>query len=190
MTETRERTSRSHKEIMAAALELLSERGYMAVTIEAIATRAGAGKQTIYRWWSSKAALYLSLYEELIPPGVLDINTGSLKADLEGLFLSLFKLYRETGIDAALCGLIAEMGRDETHAKAMREKFVAGRRLIMKQILERALHRGELRQGSDPAFIADMITGAIWFRLLLGHAPLDVAFAYELTRQVMGENKS
>lgn len=189
MTETRERTSRSHNEIMAAALELLSERGYMAVTIEAIAARAGAGKQTIYRWWSSKAALYLNLYEELIPPRILDINTGSLKGDLEGLFLRLFDLYRETGIDAALCGLIAEMGRDEAHAKAMRDKFVAGRRTILTHILERALHRGELTQGSDPVFITDMITGVIWFRLLLGHAPLDAAFAHELTQQVLGENK-
>lgn len=55
----RRRSERSHEAIIAATQELLVERSYPEVTIEGIAARAGVGKQTIYRWWPSKAALVL-----------------------------------------------------------------------------------------------------------------------------------
>ena len=187
MPDQSRRHSRSHNAIMAAAQELLREKGYMDVTIEAIAARAGAGKQTIYRWWSGKAALYLDLYQELIPPSLLDVNKGSVRADLEALLTQLFARYRDTGIDAALCGLIAEMGRDNAHADVMRAQFVQGRRPILTQILERAVARGELPKGSNPSFLSDLITGAIWFRLLLGHAPMDQEFIHELTASILPE---
>src|SRR5687768_18186494 len=67
----RRRSERSHHAILAATRELLLERGYAAVTIEGIAARAGVGKQTIYRWWPSKAALVLESYlagQDAVPP--------------------------------------------------------------------------------------------------------------------------
>ena len=58
----RRRSERSHEAILAATQRLLLERGYRELTIEGIAARAGVGKQTIYRWWPSKAALVLEAY--------------------------------------------------------------------------------------------------------------------------------
>ncbi|MEU7604799.1 TetR/AcrR family transcriptional regulator, partial [Streptomyces sp. NPDC041003] len=53
------RSDRSRRAILDAALTLVGEVGYNKLTIEAIAARAGVGKQTIYRWWPSKAAVLL-----------------------------------------------------------------------------------------------------------------------------------
>ena len=189
MPDASKRNSRSHAAIMAAAQELLVEKGYMDVTIEAIAARAGAGKQTIYRWWSGKAALYLDLYGELIPPSLLEVDNRSVKGDLTELLTRLFSRYRETGIDAALSGLIAEMGRDNDHAAIMRAQFVTGRRPILTTILERAVKRGELPENSNLSFLSDLITGAIWFRLMLGHAPLDENFTQELIQSILPETR-
>src|SRR5918992_5737744 len=67
----RRRSERSHRAIVAATQELLVERGYPGVTIEGVAARAGVGKQTIYRWWPSRAALVLEAYlagQDAVPP--------------------------------------------------------------------------------------------------------------------------
>ncbi|MDF9803357.1 AcrR family transcriptional regulator [Streptomyces sp. HB372] len=60
------RSDRSRRAIHDAALALVGEVGYRRTTIEGIAARAGVGKQTIYRWWPSKAAV---LMEALPRPG-------------------------------------------------------------------------------------------------------------------------
>jgi AcrR family transcriptional regulator len=51
----RKRSEESRLAILAAAFELIAEVGYAGLTIEGIAARSGTGKQTIYRWWPSKA---------------------------------------------------------------------------------------------------------------------------------------
>jgi AcrR family transcriptional regulator len=56
-TTPRRRNERSRLAIVAATRELLLERGFDGMTIEAVAARAGVGKQTIYRWWPSRPAL-------------------------------------------------------------------------------------------------------------------------------------
>jgi AcrR family transcriptional regulator len=56
-TTPRRRNEKSRLAIVAATRELLLERGFDGLTIEAVAARAGVGKQTIYRWWPSRPAL-------------------------------------------------------------------------------------------------------------------------------------
>lgn len=83
------RSERSRRAILDAALALLGEAGYNKLTIEAIAARAGVGKQTIYRWWPSKAAVLLDA--SLALAGEPDAeggwaglpDTGDLAADLK-----------------------------------------------------------------------------------------------------------
>src|ERR671919_617983 len=67
----RRRSERSHAAIVRATQDLLVERGYRELTIEGVAARAGVGKQTIYRWWPSRAALVLEAYlagSDALPP--------------------------------------------------------------------------------------------------------------------------
>jgi AcrR family transcriptional regulator len=178
------RNSSTHDAILEAAARLVRRRGYNGVTIEAIAAAAGAGKQTIYRWWPSKAALYLELYTGLAAAQKLTFDTGSVAGDLRFLLRRLFRIYAATPARAILAGLIAETQSDRRVARALVAELVRGRRHLIRGILERGRARGEIRGNADVDFAVDTISGAVWFRLLLGHAALDNRFADKLVAQI------
>ncbi len=177
------RSSSTHDAILAAAESLVRRRGYIRVTIEAIAAAAGAGKQTIYRWWPSKAALYLELYETLVAVQKLQFDTGSVAGDLRFFLRRLFRILTATPARAILTGLIAETQSDPEVAKALMANLVRGRRHMIRGIFERGQARGEIRGNADIDFAVDLISGAVWFRLLLGQA-LDARFADKLAAQI------
>lgn len=178
------RNSSTHDAILDAAARLVRRRGYNGVTIEAIAAAAGAGKQTIYRWWPSKAALYLELYIGLAAAQQLTFDTGSVAGDLRFLLRRLFRIYAATPARAILAGLIAETQSDRRVARALIAELVRGRRHLIRRILKRGQARGEIRGNADIDFAVDTISGAVWFRLLLGHAALDNRFADKLVAQI------
>jgi AcrR family transcriptional regulator len=79
----RRRNKQCHQAILEATLKLVTERGYPAVSIEAIAAAAGVGKQTIYRWWSSKASVVFEALSNSIVVSNPPIDKGNVQADLE-----------------------------------------------------------------------------------------------------------
>lgn len=180
------RSKRTHGAILAAAEKLLAEKGYANVTIEGIAAQAGAGKQTIYRWWSSKADLYMELYSELADRDIHLPDTGSVDHDLRQLFYQLFKFFRHTGAGGALPGIIAEIQSEPGLAKAFYEVLVKSRRRLWREILDRGVERGEIKGDLNLELIVDILNGPVWYRRLLGHAPLNRRFADDLVRVVMG----
>jgi AcrR family transcriptional regulator len=181
----RRRNQRSHQAILKAAAELLQEKGYGALCIEAIAARAGVGKQTIYRWWSSKAAVIMEAYASQAAPNVPTPDTGSVKKDLCQILRQLFTVLTKTTAGAAVTGLIAEAQTDPNIAQAFREQFLESRTEATRRILERGIARGELRPDLNLELVIDAIYGPVWYRLLLKHAPLDDGFAEELVNLVM-----
>lgn len=179
------RSASVHEAVLAAAARLIRRYGYNRVTIEAIAAAAGAGKQTIYRWWPSKAALCLELYTSLATEAKLSVNTGSVAGDLRAFLRRVFRLFRTTPAKAVLAGLIAEAPHDRAVAKALVDHLVRRRRPLIRQIFERGQKRGEIRRRADLDYAVDAVSSAIWFRLLLGHAPLDERFSQRLVVQVL-----
>jgi AcrR family transcriptional regulator len=182
----RRRCERSHQAILQAAIELLEETGYRGVSIEAIAARAGVGKQTIYRWWSCKAAVIMEAYTTHAAENIPIPDTGSVKEDLCQILQQLFTVLTTTSAGATIAGLIAEAQTDSAVAATFREKFVASRRAATRVILERGMARGELRPNLNLELAIDTIYGPVWYRLLLKHAALDQAFAAELVCQLVG----
>lgn len=176
----RRRNQHSHQAILKAAAELLEEKGYGDICIEAIANRAGVGKQTIYRWWSCKAAVIMEAYSEKATQNIPIPDTGSVKLDLCQILRQLFAMLTTTTTGTAVTGLIAEAQMDASLAEAFREQFIKGRRAVTQKVLERGITRGELRPDLNLELVIDAIYGPIWYRLLLKHATLDDAFAEEL----------
>jgi len=176
----------AHQAIIAAAQALLAERGYEPLTIEAVAARAGVGKQTIYRWWRSKAELVLEAYlaatlERAPPPP----NSGSVRRDVHKLMESHVTAMAEPGVSKVVAGLIEAAQHDPALAEGLRREVVATRRRIMRTILERGRDRGEVRMEADLDLAVDMLHGPTFYRLLLSGAPLDRTFARRLTDQVL-----
>lgn len=175
----------THTAVIAAARRLVRRRGYNRVTIEAIAADAGAGKQTIYRWWPSKAALFLEVYAGLVAEADLRTGQGRLTVELRNLLLRLCRVHSAKPVRAILAGLLAEAPGDRAVAKAVSELFVRRQRQVLRPLLLLAQERGEIRRTAELNAAADAISAALWFRLLLGQGPLNERFAERLTAQVL-----
>jgi AcrR family transcriptional regulator len=175
----RPRSARTREAILAAALDLLERRGYRAVTVEGIAAEAGAGKQTIYRWWPSKAALVLEAFARRAETEVPVPDTGNLQRDLECFLEKAFEVL-SGGTARIVRGLMSEALLDESFAVELRNRFINERRRALMRILERARERGEIRPEVDLESAVDLVYGPMWYRLLNRHAPLDARFARDL----------
>lgn len=142
--------------------------------MERLAARAGVGKQTLYRWWPSKAAVVLEAYlrevDRRAPPPKADSAAAGLRAAVKGSVAAARSSRR------VLPGLIAEAQSDPAFAEAFRASFVVPRRRKLARLIERA-QGDNAAQAAAADLLADMIHGAIWYRLLAGHAPLDQRFA-------------
>lgn len=174
------KSARAHDAVLASAAEVVGRRGYAGASIEAIALEAGVAKQTIYRWWPNKAALFIDVYGRIVPRDLVAKDTGSIAGDLDALLSQLSVLYAHTAAGKILSGLIADAQADAAVAAQLRDTYVAPRRAIVRSILRRAVQRGEIDAPDDPDFASDLLSGAIWFRLLLGERRLDRAFRRRL----------
>ena len=184
-TRGRRRSERSHHAIIAATQELLLERGYTDLTIEGIAARAGVGKQTIYRWWPSRAALVLEAYlagEEAVPPPA---EGDSVRDDVRALLGWLIAVLAEPTGGPVVAGLVSDLQHDADLARGFRRHVVPARREAMLAALQRGRARGEIRKDADLELAVDALHGAVFYRLLLSGEPLDDAFVDRLADQTL-----
>ena len=181
----RRRSERSRRAILDGAAKLLTERGYADITIEGVAAEAGVGKTTIYRWWSTKAAIYIDLYSELASQIVPPPDTGSIEKDLLLLIQGAFKLYRNTAAGLALAGIVAEAQSNETVSKIVRTQFVPSRREVTLALLNRARKRGEIPADLNLEVVSELITATVWFHILVGNGPLKAPRAKQLLATIM-----
>lgn len=154
------------QEILHATLELLTETGYDRLTLDAVATRARASKATLYRRWSSKAALVVDAVGCRHIPPVDPPDTGGLRSDLLALIKD--KPHSDTwpGEDLALLlGLITAMTRDVELRDAVRTRFLEPVTATTVTVLRRARDRGELRDGTDLDLLAATLPALVLFRL-------------------------
>ncbi|MEU5879498.1 TetR/AcrR family transcriptional regulator [Spirillospora sp. NPDC047279] len=183
----RRRNEEARRAILDAAVELIG-RDEGPVTIDTIAAAAGVGKQTIYRWWPSKGAVLLEAMAERATADVPVTDTGSLAGDLDAFLLATFRS-AGTGRTAPLLRMVmAEAQRDEQVAEVMRD-FIAKRRAALRGVLERAGGRGEIRADADLDLMVDQAFGVLWYRILIGHAPLGENEARELGRSLVIQSR-
>lgn len=178
------RRSQTADRMLAAASRILAEEGYAALTMERVAAVSGCAKTTLYRRWPTKAALCIDLYLGMASRELRDPDTGNVLDDLRRIAECVIRLQTRTVAGAAFVGLISEAhAKPDTHP-AFR-KFAQQRREITRAVLERALARGELREGTDIDLVIDALGGATTFRLLQRHAPLNARFATNLVRLLL-----
>ena len=165
-TPGRPRSEASHQAIIHATLELLVEGGYRSLTMEAVRTRAGVGKATIYRRWSSKEELVrdaiVFMHDDFVAP-----DTGSLRGDYEGLAARVIAAAERVGAATFMPRLLGDAANDpELHA-IFYEHLVEPRRQQMRGVLERAVARGEIRDDLDLDLMMDLFAGPVVYRLII-----------------------
>lgn len=185
----RRRNEAAKDAILNAAYRLLSDPGTEALTIDSIAAEAGVGRQTIYRWWPSKGAVLADALARHARVVVPERDTGSFTGDLAAFFVDSFAGLADEGLAARLRQIVAAAQQDEHVARVLAD-FTAVRRAALRAILERGRASGALAPDADLDMLVDMAYGVLYYRLLVGHAPLDAdagrALAAELTRPGQG----
>jgi AcrR family transcriptional regulator len=152
--------------ILDATLAILFEEGYTGLTIDGVAVRANVGRPTIYRRWPSKAALVIAALARstgLAPTP----DTGSLRGDLLAVQQHQVALMNSDGFRRITPGLITDLSTDPELAQTYLSEYIAPRRRSVWDALDRAIERGELRPDIDHAFISDLLTGPLFYRVLV-----------------------
>jgi AcrR family transcriptional regulator len=166
------RNPESETAVLAAARQLLVDKGYSGFSIEEVARRAGAGKPTIYRWWPTKADLFIAIYGAEKAAKVALPDRGDLVLDLAQYTADLWHFWRTNPAGGAFRGLIAEAQASQAALDALRAKFLPERLEPVRTLFERAANKGKLRKKD----IDDRITlwvGFNWFRLLTNEVEHD-----------------
>lgn len=167
------RNERSRLAILAATIELIGELGYDNVSIEAIARKAGVGKQTIYRWWPSRAAVALEALHESLATVVDFPDSGDLLEDLRTQMNGVTQLLGSTDVGPVYQGLLAAAQSDPAISRAHLDGIIEPATVACHERLVRAQERGEIRAGVDHQALIDLLYGAIYYRLLLHTRPLE-----------------
>ncbi len=180
----RPRSEAARRAILDAASALLEEGGISAVTMEAVAARAKVGKPTVYRSWPNAQALAMAalMASDTSATGVRE--TDSPLADLERQLLKVVaKFATKRGGQVRL--MLAAAEQDSEIAKGFRNQVILKSRVEGKEILQRAIAAGKIRKDADIEIALDMIYGPLFYRVLIGHLPLDETFAKGLFREVL-----
>jgi AcrR family transcriptional regulator len=188
------RSERSRRAIYDAALALVGEIGYAKTTIEGIAARAGVGKQTIYRWWPSKAAVLLEAFVDLgvqanealggdAESGIPD--TGDIEADLKLVLRATVDEMNDPRHDAPSRALAAEGVVNPELGARFVEQLLEPQLQLYVQRLSAAREAGQVRPEIDPRIALELFVGPLTHRWLLRTAPLTHAYADSLVEYAL-----
>jgi AcrR family transcriptional regulator len=181
----RPRSEQANQAIKAATLEELASVGYEALTVEGVAQRAGVGKSTIYRRWSSKQALVLAALQEM-QAEVPIADTGHLRQDLltmveQALALGTSnRLFRTFVLRAAI-----ELAAQPELLRDMLTELLPARFQEFAQLIERAKTRGELRADLDTSVALSLIAGPIFYHWLVGGIVSPLPSSGQLAEQLV-----
>jgi AcrR family transcriptional regulator len=159
--------------ILQAALEGLADYGYDRLTMDEVAARAHAGKGALYRRWPSKAALVVdALVAWRAERGPMSFpDTGSLRSDIEAMVAAVPEIDDATRQQmAVLLGLATAASRDPDLAEAL-SSYVELIRQVLREVLDRAVVRGEIAADHDLSLVPDIVVGLNILRAITGDVP-------------------
>jgi len=175
------RKEASRQAILTAAVELVREVGYGRLSIEGIAARAGVGKQTIYRWWTSKGAIlfdaFLALSTEEESGAVALPDTGDLEADLRTVLHATVAELNDSRYAEPMRALATEIAHDADLAAAYAQRLEGPLREAKRARLRSAQQAGQLAADLDLDVAVDMVWGPVLNRWLQRTGPLTAEYA-------------
>jgi AcrR family transcriptional regulator len=182
----RPRCERARQAILGSTLEFLErkENGFANLTIEHVAEQASVGKATVYRWWSSKAALVADAFASSVTDKLGFPDTGSVCNDMGQQMRQLVKIMRSRR--GHILSVILGAGQsDRVLMGAFRERFLKPRRAEAYKTLRRGMQRGELAADLDLDFLLDALYGPLYMRFLVRHNELTPELVDQLCHMVL-----
>ncbi|HEX5541275.1 MAG TPA: TetR/AcrR family transcriptional regulator [Micromonospora sp.] len=182
--------------IRRALAQELAAVGYGRLSIEAVARRAGVGKTTVYRRWSSKLELVLEMVSEVASQRLPLPDTGSLQSDLEMVLAVVAQALQHRLASQIIPDLLAEAARNPQIAESLQQAMQHNQRVVGELLVSRAVERGELPPGIDQDLAIELMIGPIYWRLAVARAPLPgdhlphLAAAIAVALRAEGERRS
>src|SRR5512146_2694304 len=171
----RPRSDEARQAILSSTLTLLQTEGFEKLSIEGIAEHAGVGKATVYRWWPNKAALVIEAFLERVQPELRFPKHASVREAIHQQMRRLIRLMR--GEFGNMLAVIIGAGQSQPEMiEAIQKYWVAPRRKEARELVMQAQERGEIRSDLSADTILDILYGPLYFRLLIGHGPVDCQF--------------
>ncbi|MGW2023246.1 TetR/AcrR family transcriptional regulator [Streptomyces decoyicus] len=181
------RSERSRRAIFDAALALVGEVGYEKLTIEGIASRAGVGKQTIYRWWPSKAAVLLDAFlvdvDEDYAAGLPD--TGDLAADLKFVLRATADEFNDPAFQAPYRALAVAGANDAELSRTFVARLLEPGIRVYVDRLRAAQEAGQVAEDIDVRIAAEMVLSPFSQRWLMRTGELTHDFVDTLVDQAL-----
>ena len=173
--------------ILTAAIDQVGEVGYAKLTIERIAKSAGVGKQTIYRWWPSKGALFFDAFLALAGDGEAAAlpDTGDLAADLKLVLVATVDELNDERLDQAMRALHTEVVLDQALAADYATRLDNPMRDLKRARLRSAQRAGQIAEDVDLEVAIDLIWGPILNRWLQRTAPLTREYAEQVVETAL-----
>ncbi|MFI1370131.1 TetR/AcrR family transcriptional regulator [Streptomyces griseochromogenes] len=185
MTDRRaSRNDNRSEAIMRAALDLALEVGYAKLSIEAVATRAGVGKHTVYRRWPSRGLLFLDSVLTLSTEDLSHPNTGDVVADLREVITKAVDLLDQPPWGPLYRALIGEAQHDPEVATALNRRFIEPQTADTLARLKAAKEQGELAPDFDLDLAFDVLSGPLYYRLLITQQPITHDYIDRVLRAV------
>lgn len=163
------RVLRSRRAVINATIDLLSERGVAATTIEGVSAASGVAKTTIYRHWGTKSELIIDAFDALVE-APRDPDTGAFSDDLEQLAMGLASGLRSGRSASLLPSLIEAADRDPELAE-VHKRFADARSAVALRVVQRARRRGEVRADVTDEEIVGLLAGPIFYKRMVQHRP-------------------
>jgi AcrR family transcriptional regulator len=165
--------------LLTATRELLVETGYVAMTMEAVAARAGVSKPTLYLRYPTKGEL---VFEAVFgKTKALELpDTGNLVADLSEAYAWAVEEFAAPEARAAIPGVLTEFSSSPELAEVVRQRVIDPEYARVRGLLERAQSRGEIDADADLTLALDAFVGTALARATVVDRPLDHDFAKRL----------
>ncbi|MFI9162453.1 TetR/AcrR family transcriptional regulator [Kitasatospora aureofaciens] len=161
------RSEQAANSVLRAALDLCQEIGYAKLSIEGIASRAGVGKNTIYRWWPSKGAVLLDGLLGIWGQSAPFPDTGDVVADLKAQMKAAARNLATSPVGEHYRALIGEAQHDPALAEALRERLIRPMMVRAAERIELAQQRGQIRADVDVELATELLYGPVYHRWLL-----------------------
>ncbi|MFC4005856.1 TetR/AcrR family transcriptional regulator [Nonomuraea purpurea] len=175
--------------VHAATLAELVDKGYAALSVENVAQRAGVHKTTVYRRWKDRESLLTDALTEHVATDIPIPDTGAIETDLRALARSLVQSFTSPAGQAILAAMFTGAAHLPEIASARRHVF-HDRLTRATPVVTRAVERGELPSGTDPAELLKTLAAPIYLRLLITAEPIDEETADRTVRITLAAARS
>jgi len=163
------RVERTRSTVLRAAGELLAERGYAGFTIEAVVSRTGVAKTTIYRHWPSRTELLHDALSAAKPTPTFP-DSGNLRSDLIALLRSVAGATTRDVFLRSMPSLVVAAQHDP-ELRALHNRLAEERSRGLRDLLARARGRGDLRADCDIELLAQTLIGVVFVRRIFRDLP-------------------